>query len=69
MMGAMKTFEHDGVAFEVAYCCLCESDMIRCPTCRNNTCNGGYGEVNGEQCLDCEAAYEASYAMWAKEAA
>lgn len=65
----MRTFEHNGTAYEVVYCCLCESDMIRCPKCGNNTCNGGSGEVNGKRCGECEAAYEASYAMWKKQVA
>ena len=32
--------------------------MYRCGTCDNNTCNAGYGEVNGETCKDCPEAYE-----------
>lgn len=36
---------------------MCGETVI-CRTCGNNTCNGGYGEVNGHDCFDCESAYE-----------
>jgi hypothetical protein len=40
------------------YCSLCEHDVVICGKCGNNTCNGGYGEVDGKQCDACESAYE-----------
>ena len=40
------------------YCDHCEHDTIICGKCGNNTCNGGYGTVNGEQCDQCPSAYE-----------
>ena len=41
-----------------AYCQQCEQDVIICGKCGNNTCNGGYGEVDGVQCDQCPQAYE-----------
>lgn len=33
--------------------------MVRCGTCSNNCCNGGYGELpDGLECPDCKSAYE-----------
>jgi hypothetical protein len=32
--------------------------MVVCPTCGNNSCNGGYGEVDGKECPDCPKAYK-----------
>lgn len=40
------------------YCHLCEHDVVICGKCGNNTCNGGYGEINGEECDACPSAYE-----------
>ncbi len=40
-----------------AYCGMCGETVI-CRTCGNNTCNGGFGMVNGYDCFDCESAYE-----------
>ena len=40
-----------------AYCEQCETEVIICGQCGNNTCNGGVGEVNGEKCSACEEAY------------
>lgn len=42
----------------LSYCQLCRSDIVRCATCHNNCCNGGYGQVNGENCTDCPDAYD-----------
>lgn len=55
----MKTFTYRGVDYPVEYCSLCERDMILCPKCGNNTCNGGYGTVDGKECSVCPMAYEA----------
>ena len=38
-------------------CEMCGPTII-CKTCGNNTCNGGYGTVNGEDCPDCPNAYK-----------
>lgn len=40
------------------YCHLCEHDVVICGKCGNNTCNGGYGEINGEECDACPSAYD-----------
>lgn len=31
--------------FEIKYCDLCEHDMVICPICGNNCCNGTFGAV------------------------
>lgn len=36
---------------------MCERDNVICGKCGNNTCNGGYGEINGEKCDQCPSAY------------
>lgn len=46
--------------YKVIHCSLCDRDVVICPTCGNNTCNGGYGEIDGEDCPDCPSAYEES---------
>lgn len=40
------------------YCSHCEHDVVICGKCGNNTCNGGYGEVDGKQCDACPSAYD-----------
>jgi len=40
-----------------SYCEMCERDNVICGKCGNNTCNGGYGEINGEKCDQCPSAY------------
>ncbi len=40
------------------WCDCCEVYAVACGTCGNNTCNGGYGEVDGKECPDCESAYQ-----------
>lgn len=45
----------------IAYCEQCEVYMIKCGTCGNNSCNGGYGSSTVEsyrQCPDCPDAYK-----------
>ena len=55
--------------FEVKYCEQCQADMIICPKCGNNCCNGGYGVMDeygkalpwngeGEPCDVCPLAYQ-----------
>lgn len=44
--------------FEKKYCSLCDCDVTICPKCGNNTCNGGYGTVDGKECDVCPLAYE-----------
>jgi len=46
------------VVFRWEYCEACEVWAIICPKCGNNCCNGGYGEVGGEECDVCPIAYE-----------
>jgi hypothetical protein len=38
--------------------------MIICPKCGNNTCNAGYGEVDGQKCDICPSAYEYQDKHW-----
>lgn len=40
------------------YCDHCEHDVVICGKCGNNTCNGGYGTVDGKECDACPSAYE-----------
>lgn len=40
------------------YCHLCGHEVVICGECGNNTCNGGYGEVDGEECGSCQSAYD-----------
>jgi len=40
------------------WCDVCEDDIVICGKCGNNTCNGGYGTVDGKECDECESAYE-----------
>ncbi len=42
----------------LSYCELCQRDVILCGMCGNNTCNGGYGEINGHVCEYCPSAYD-----------
>lgn len=38
-------------------CGLC-GRMVRCGKCGNNSCNGGYGSVDGVTCTACPSAYD-----------
>jgi hypothetical protein len=49
---------HDVKIYQIKFCELCDTDMVICPTCGNNCCNGGYGEVNDMPCQDCPMAYK-----------
>jgi len=40
------------------FCTFCNRAIVRCGTCGNNCCNGGSGEINGKECLDCLEAYK-----------
>ena len=40
------------------FCDFCGCDAVICGKCGNNSCNGGYGEVDGKQCDECPSAYE-----------
>ncbi len=49
------------------FCSLCETEIVRCKTCNNNCCNGGYGTVGETKCTDCPDAYamqDIYYADW-----
>lgn len=52
------------VQHKFSFCDHCERTIVICGSCGNNTCNGGYGEVNSPtpnemmQCPDCQTAYE-----------
>lgn len=39
------------------FCELCNHDVVVCGKCGNNTCNGGYGTVDGVTCDQCPSAY------------
>lgn len=47
----------------LAYCTLCQSDMVICTDCGNNCCNAGTGEINGKRC-GCDEAYAHQTAYW-----
>lgn len=39
-------------------CCdHCGHEVVICGKCGNNTCNGGYGTVEGTDCDQCPSAY------------
>jgi len=44
--------------FKWEFCSWCGVMMVICPKCGNNTCNAGYGTVDGEKCDVCPEAYE-----------
>ncbi len=48
----------------LSYCTLCKRDVVLCGVCGNNTCNGGYGEINGSRCKNCPSAYEEDKMMF-----
>jgi hypothetical protein len=48
----------------IAYCHHCEQDVMICGKCGNNTCNGGYGEIDGVQCDQCPQAYKEYMEMY-----
>ena len=53
----------------LSYCQLCRADIVRCVTCHNNCCNGGYGEDSiGKQCSDCPDAHDMQ-ALYNKDSA
>ena len=43
---------------KLSYCGACQTLMVLCGACGNNSCNGGSGEVHGEPCQDCSNAYD-----------
>lgn len=51
-------FEIQGYKFE--WCSLCRVYFLRCPKCGNNSCNGGWGSIDGGQgnCDECPKCYE-----------
>ena len=44
--------------FEWGWCKLCGRPFVRCPKCGNNSCNAGYGTVDGNTCDVCPLAYQ-----------
>ena len=66
MMREMWRFDPKQVQlqFTVEWCDMC-GHHIRCPGCGNNSCNGGYGEVDGKMCIICPLAYQYQSDMWA----
>lgn len=53
-MTTSKTVEHH---WEI---CLMCGPMVVCGACRNNSCNGGYGDGDGPngKCVHCPSAYK-----------
>ena len=51
---------------KVMYCGFCETFVVVCGTCGNNSCNGGTG-YDGE-CPDCWLAYEQANELLGKQA-
>ena len=45
-----------------SYCEMCEKDVVICGKCNNNTCNGGYGTIDGVKCDQCPEAYKEAFA-------
>lgn len=39
------------------WCSHCRAVYMRCPKCGNNTCNAGYGKVDGTTCDECPTVY------------
>jgi len=46
------------------YCEGCKTEMVRCISCNNNCCNGGYGEIYGKECPHCIEAYNHQDMYW-----
>ena len=44
-----------------SFCNQCDCYVAICGVCGNGACNGGFGEVDGEKCLDCITAYSFRY--------
>ena len=45
--------------FEWQYCAVCNINVVICPKCGNNCCNGGYGKLqDGRPCDVCVLAYQ-----------
>lgn len=42
----------------LSYCSMCQTTILLCAACGNNTCNGGYGQINDVKCSNCPEAYE-----------
>jgi hypothetical protein len=40
-----------------SWCCHCLCWMVTCGRCGNNTCNAGYGSVDGKECPECVDAH------------
>ena len=49
----------------LCYCSHCEMETFICGKCGNNTCNGGYGEIDNKKCDQCPSAYE-NYSSFSK---
>jgi hypothetical protein len=40
-----------------SFCTHCDHMVVICSKCGNNTCNAGYGTIDGVDCDACESAY------------
>lgn len=61
------TDSKEEMKFEIEWCQLCHGNMVICPKCGNNCCNGGYGEVDGGKCDVCPLAYQFQELYWKLE--
>jgi hypothetical protein len=50
--------------FKWHWCTACNCACILGPKCGNNTCNGGYGEVDGKKCDICPLSYQFDQFAW-----
>jgi len=50
--------------FTYGWCDMCGCVFVRCPKCGNNSCNAGYGIVDGEKCDVCPLAYQYQKMFW-----
>ena len=43
--------------YKIFWCNRCDNWYVECPKCGNNSCNGGYGTIDGKKCDVCPSAY------------
>ena len=60
--------KNKGVTFK--WCPICKVVYVECPTCGNNSCNGGHGKIEKHgvfmDCPDCHLAYKVQDQITAK---
>ena len=55
---AVGNMEQRMIEHRWEFCDHCDHDVVICGKCGNNTCNGGYGTIDGKECDECNSAYE-----------